>query len=130
MQNKKQNDHRLYLRKLNTAQMQYTTNERNSELLSAIETCKECKIILLDYHYPIIVFTCHKNNNFNELKTNTSDCILHCLLLLEEYGVTFEYLPGKRKKNVILIVDALSCLGTESQKIQEVEEQTSTIISE
>jgi hypothetical protein len=62
-------------------------------LLSAIETCKEYKIILLGYHQPIIVFTDHKNNTFNGLKA--SDQVLRWLLLLEEYGVTFEYLPGK-----------------------------------
>jgi hypothetical protein len=70
-------------------------------LLSAIETCKEYKNILLAY--PIIVFTDHKNNTFNGLKANTPDrVLLSCwLLLLEEYGVTFEYLPGKKQKNVV-----------------------------
>jgi hypothetical protein len=37
----------FYSRKLNTAQKWYTTKER--ELLSAIETCKEYKNILLGY---------------------------------------------------------------------------------
>jgi hypothetical protein len=37
----------FYLRKLNTAQKRYTTIHRNIELLSAIETCKEYKNILL-----------------------------------------------------------------------------------
>jgi hypothetical protein len=37
----------FYSRKLNTAQKRYTTTER--ELLSAIETCKEYKNILLGY---------------------------------------------------------------------------------
>jgi hypothetical protein len=69
-------------------------------LLSTIETCKEYKNILLGY--PIIVYTGHKNNTFNGLKA--SDCALCWLLLLEEYGVTFEYLAGK--KNVA--ADALS----------------------
>jgi hypothetical protein len=41
------------------------------------------------------------------------------LLLLEEYGVTFEYLPGK--KNVGTVADALSCLDIDSLKIQEEE---------
>jgi hypothetical protein len=36
------------------------------------------------------------------------DHALHWLLLLEEYGVTFEYLPGKKQKNVI--ADVLSLL--------------------
>jgi hypothetical protein len=84
----------FYSRKLNTAQKRYTTTERYRELLSAIETCKEYKNIRLDY--PIIVFTDHKNNTVNGLKA--SDHILRTcwLLLLEEYGVTFEYLLRKK----------------------------------
>jgi hypothetical protein len=60
----------IYSRKLNTAQKQYETTERDKELLSAIETCKEYKNILLGYHYSIIVFTDHKNNTFNSLKAS------------------------------------------------------------
>jgi hypothetical protein len=101
----------FYLQKLNTAQKWYTTTKR--ELLSAIETCKEYRNILLGYHYPIIVFTNHKNNTFNGLKA--SDRVLRTcwLLLFEEYGVTFEYLAGK--KNVA--ADALSRLDIDSLKI-------------
>jgi hypothetical protein len=40
------------------------------------------------------------------------------LLLLEEYGVTFEYLPGK--KNIDTVADGLSRLEINSLKIQEV----------
>jgi hypothetical protein len=40
-------------------------------------------------------------------------------LILEEYGVTFEYLPGK--KNVGTVADDLSCLDIDSLKIQEEE---------
>jgi hypothetical protein len=39
----------FYSRKLNTAQKRYTTTERNRELLSAVETCKEYKNILFGY---------------------------------------------------------------------------------
>jgi hypothetical protein len=71
--------------------MQYTNTERHRGLLSAVETCKEYKNILLGYHLTIIVFTAHKNNTFNGL--NASDRVLGWYLLLEEYRVTFEYIP-------------------------------------
>ena len=80
----------FYSRKINSAQRRYTTTER--ELLSTIETCKEYKNILLGY--PIIVYKEHKNNTFNDLKA--SDLVLRWLLLLEEYGVSFEYLPWNK----------------------------------
>jgi hypothetical protein len=65
----------------------------------------------------IIVFTDHKNSTFNGSKA--SDHVLHWLLLLEEYGVSFEYLPGKIQKNVCIVTNALSCLDIDSLKIQE-----------
>jgi hypothetical protein len=89
----------MYSRKLNTSQKRHTITER--ELLSAIETCKEYKNFLLEYHQAIIFFTDHENNTFNGLKA--SDRVLHTcwLLLLAEYGVIFEYLPGM--KNAVLL---------------------------
>jgi hypothetical protein len=45
------------------------------------------------------------------------------LLLLKEYGVTFEYLPGKKN----FVADALSCLDIDSLKIQE--EEVLTLLS-
>jgi hypothetical protein len=67
----------FYSRKLNTAQKRYTTTESYRELLSAIETCKEYKNILLGYHYPIIVFTDHKDNTFNGFRAifQTAFCV-------------------------------------------------------
>jgi hypothetical protein len=47
------------------------------------------------------------------------------LLLFEEYGVTFDYLPGKKQKNVV--VNALSHLDIDSLKIQE--EEVLTLLS-
>jgi hypothetical protein len=84
-------------------------------LLSAIETYKEYKNILLGY--PIIVFADHKSITFNGLKA--SDSVLRWLLLLEEYAVTFEYLQGN--KNLCTVADALSHLEIDSLKIQEEE---------
>jgi RNase H-like domain found in reverse transcriptase len=99
----------FYSRKLNATQRRYTTTDCG--FLSTSETCKEYKNILLAY--PIIVYTDNKYNIFNWLKA--SDCVLYQLLLLEEYGVTFEYLP--RKINVV--ADALPRLDIYVLKNQE-----------
>jgi hypothetical protein len=48
------------------------------------------------------------------------------LLLLEEYGVTFEHLPGKKQKNVVTKA-VLSRLDIDSLKIQE--EEVLTLLS-
>jgi hypothetical protein len=67
--------------------------------------------------YPVKVPSTHHSLyrpwKFNGLKA--SDRILRWLLLLEEYGVTFEYLPWK--KNVV--ADALSRFDIVSLKFQE-----------
>jgi hypothetical protein len=42
---------------------------------------------------------------------------LRWLLILEEYGLKFDYLPEKKQKNVV--ADALSHLDINSLKIQE-----------
>jgi hypothetical protein len=89
-------------------------------LLSAIEICKEYKNILLGN--PIIVFTDHKNNTFNVLKASDRVFLTSWLLLLEEYGVTFEYIPAKIQKNAV--ADALSRLDIDSLKVQEEEVNT------
>jgi hypothetical protein len=62
-----------------------------------------------------MAFTDHKNNTFNGSKD--SDLVLRCGLLVEEYGVTFEYLP--RKKNVANVADTLSRLDIASLNVQE-----------
>jgi hypothetical protein len=45
------------------------------------------------------------------------------LLVHEEYGVTFEYLPGKTKteKNNHIVAKTVSCLDVDILKIQEEE---------
>jgi hypothetical protein len=83
------------------------------------------KNILLGYYQPVIVFTDHKNNTFNTLKA--SDHILCWLLLLEQYGVTFEYLPGKKK--VCTVANTSSHLDINSLKIQNDKEEALTLLS-
>jgi hypothetical protein len=84
----------------------------------------EIRNILLGYYQTIIVFTDHKNNTFNWLQGSYH--VLRWLLLLEEYGVAFEYLSGK--KNVATIADSLSRLDIDSLKIQDDTERALTLI--
>jgi hypothetical protein len=49
------------------------------------------------------------------------------LLLLEEYGVILQYLPGK--KNLAAVADALSRLDIDSLNIQEETEEVLTLLS-
>jgi hypothetical protein len=51
------------------------------------------------------------------------------LLLLEENGVTFEYIPGNTQKHVVVVADALSCLDIDRLKIQEEKQEVSTLLS-
>jgi hypothetical protein len=125
MQDKKQITISFYSRKLNTAQKRCIITERNKEWLSAIETCKEYKHSLLGYRQPIIIFKDHENNTFNGLKASDRFLRTCWLLLLEEYGVTFEYLPGK--KNVV--ADAFSRLDIDNLKIQGEIEKVFTLLS-
>jgi hypothetical protein len=61
--------------------------------------------------------------------------LTYWILILEEYGVIFEYLPGTYQKNVVS--DVLSRLEIDSLKIQEEEalkilsgsETTASVIS-
>jgi hypothetical protein len=60
-----------------------------------------------------------KKNKFQR-EVNSDRILLLCwLLFLQEYGVTFEYLPGK--KNVVTVANGLSRLDIDSLKIQEEE---------
>jgi hypothetical protein len=72
-----------------------------------------------------MVFTNHKNIIFNYLKASDRVLLTYWLLLLEEYGVTFEFLPGK--KNVTDLADVLSRLDIDSLKIQEEKQESLTL---
>ena len=91
-----------YSRKLNSAQLNYTTTER--ELLAIVETLKEFRNILLGQQ--IIVYTDHKNLTYKVFNTER---VMRWRLIIEEYGPELHYLKGE--KNVV--ADALSRLQLE-----------------
>jgi hypothetical protein len=102
-----QNDKPLtfYSRELNSAQNNYSTGEQ--ELLSIVETLKEFRDIL--YGHRIIVHTNHKNLLYQNLAAQGIVC---WRMLIEEYDVTFEHVPGKDN----LVADALSRLDADFEK--------------
>ena len=89
----------FYSRKLNPAQVNYTTTER--ELLSIVETLKEFRNILLGQQ--IRVYTDHKNLTY---KTFNTERVMRWRLILEEFGPELIYIQGDKN----IVADALSRL--------------------
>jgi hypothetical protein len=89
----------FYSRKLNPAQTQYTTTER--ELLSIVETLKEFRNILLGQE--IEVHTDNKNLTYKNFNTKH---VMRWRLILKEYGPKLLYIKGEDN----IVADALSRL--------------------
>jgi len=89
----------FYSRKLNKAQRNYTTTER--ELLAIVETLKEYRNILLGQQ--IKVFTDHKNLtcvNFNTQR------VIRWRMVIEDFAPELVYIPGAKN----IVADAMSRL--------------------
>jgi transposase InsO family protein len=93
----------FYTRKLNSAQKNYTTIEK--ELLSIVETLKTFRHMLLGAE--IEVYTDHKNLTY-KLSSYSTQRVLRWRLLLEEYGASFFYKKGSTN----VVADALSRVPT------------------
>ena len=87
----------FYSRKLNSAQLNYTTTER--ELLAIVETLKEFRNILLGQK--IVVFTDHRNLMYKVFNTKR---VMRWRLIIEEYGPKLRYIKGTSN----VVADALS----------------------
>jgi hypothetical protein len=94
----------FYSRKLLSAQMNYTTGEK--ELLSVVEILREFQNILLGHK--ITVHTDHKNILYRPLPTQR---IMRWRMLLEEYNVTFVHVKGVDN----VVADGISHLDTDWQ---------------
>jgi len=102
----------FYSRKLNSAQRNYTTGER--EMLSIVETLRAYRNILLGHE--IIIHTDHKNL-VNDRTRHESSRIQRWVWLIEEFSPVFKYLPGVENP----VADALSRLEHESSSSEEID---------
>ena len=104
----------FYSRKLNPAQVWYTTGER--ELLAIVETLKEFRTILLGH--PIRIYTDHKNHTCKNFNT---ECVMHWHLILEEFGPELIYVKGSTN----IAADALSRLAINTKPLHTLTETIS-----
>ena len=89
----------FYSRKLNSAQRNYTTTER--ELLAIVETLNEYRNILLGQQ--IKVFTDHKNLTCVNFNTQQVIC---WRMVIEDFAPELVYIPSATN----IVVDAIICL--------------------
>ena len=100
----------FFSRKLNSAQRNYTTTER--ELLSIFETLKEYRNILL--RHEIHVYTDHQNLLY---ENTDSGRVQRWKILMEEFGATLKYIKGEENTvaDALSRLDLLPVLGTEGR---------------
>ena len=79
----------FYSRKLNPAQNNYTTTER--ELLAIVETLKEFKNILLGQK--VRVYTYHKNLTY---KTFNTERVIGWRMFIEDFAPELVYIQGEK----------------------------------
>ena len=91
----------FYSRKMNSAQQNYTTTEK--ELLSIVATLKELRNIILGHQ--IAVYTDHKNITYNFLNTER---VMRWHLIFKQFGPELKYIKGENN----VVADALSHLDT------------------
>ena len=89
----------FYSRKLNSAQRNYTTTER--ELLAIVETLKEFRNILLGQQ--IRVYTDHKNLTYKNFNTER---VIRWRMVIEDFAPELIYIQGTRN----VVADAISRL--------------------
>ena len=80
----------FFSRKLNSAQKNYTTTEK--ELLLIVECVKESQNIL--FGYPIRVFSDHKNL-VHAATMSQSQRVMQWRLILEEFGPDIQHIKGE-----------------------------------
>jgi predicted aspartyl protease len=95
----------FYSRKLNSAQRNYTTTEK--ELLSIVATLKEFRNILLGHK--ITVYTDHKNLTYTNFNTER---VMRWRLVLEEFGPELLYIKGEHN----IVADSLSRLEIDDKR--------------
>ena len=111
----------FFSRKLNKAQQNYTTTEK--ELLSIVECVKEFRNIL--FGYPIRVYSDHKNL-VHAATISQSQRVMRWRLILEEFGPDIRHISGEDN----VVADAISRLPTANKDQKETRNDTQGLFKE
>ena len=100
---------------LNMAQRNYSTTKR--EALALVFALEKFRTLIL--HYKVIAYTDHLPLTGVLNKPTKDACLNRWALLVQEYGIQLQYLPGKRN----LFADALSRLSDVKENCDEIPEE-------